>query len=127
MSQPSEPRTGPGVELEKTAKQLWRACDQGSAASCIELDRLLDDRSGSAGVERVQLRSRYDSERLTRRACDAGDGASCYEVARKQPSRQRRSYLERACDAGHAPACQDLADQRPTPRGSAAPTQAWDP
>ena len=124
---PSEPRSGPGVELEKTAKQLWRACDGGSAASCIELDRLLDDKTGSAGVVRVQLRSSYDSERLMRRACEGGDGATCYEVARKQPSRQRRSYLERACNAGHTPACNDLADQNPPKQGSATPAEAWDP
>lgn len=107
---PSKPRSGPGVELETTAKALWAACDKGSAASCTELDRLLDDRDGSAGVVRVQLRSRYTSERLIRRACDAADAQSCYDVAEKLPIRQRRSYLERGCDGGHARSCNDLGD-----------------
>ena len=107
---PSEPRTGPGVELEQTAKALWTACNSGSAASCLELDRVLDESraTGSAGVTSVQLRSSYNSDRLVRRACDAGDAHSCYEVAKKQPSRQRQSYLERACSLGDVTACGEV-------------------
>jgi hypothetical protein len=109
---PSEPRAGPGVELEQTAKLLWAACHGGSATSCLELDRVLDDAraQGSAGVTAVQLRSSYHSDRLVRAACDAGHGASCYEVAQKTPSRGRRMYLERGCTGGDDRACKDLCD-----------------
>jgi hypothetical protein len=121
---PSKPRSGPGVELERTTKELWAACHGGSAASCLDLDRMLDDAraEGSAGITAVSLRSQYHSDRLVRAACDAGHGPSCYDVALKTPSRGRRMYLERGCTGGDPRACKDLC-QRAKEEGATTPPE----
>ena len=106
--QPSKPRAED--ELRETAKQLWSTCEAGSAATCLELDRKLDEWRARGGAMAVKLRNQYDRDRLHDRACDGGHGPSCYEVARKTPLRQRSGPLDQACSAGHALACKELGD-----------------
>ena len=109
---PSKPRSGPDVELEKAAEQLADACQSGSAASCLELRRVLDESraTGSARATGVKVRARYNDDWLARNGCKAGHAPSCYEAAQRQPIRQRKSDFERGCTLGHAPSCRELGD-----------------